>query len=82
MANPVEPITAQGAYAITPSDTTVYTRMFSGLFVGGAGNVRVRTANGDDVTFTGVLAGQVLPIKGDMVYATSTTATNIVGMTY
>lgn len=69
---------ADTAQAITTSDTApnVYAR----LYVGGAGNVKVTTENGDAVTFTAVPVGTVLPIRVQLVWATGTTATNIVGM--
>lgn len=50
------------------------------LYIGGAGNVRVLTAGGDDVVFTGVLAGTFLPVQVIRVFATNTTATNIVAV--
>jgi hypothetical protein len=50
------------------------------LYIGGAGNIRVLTAGGDDVVFTGVLAGSFLPIQVTRVFATDTTATNIVAL--
>jgi hypothetical protein len=40
--------------------------------------VRVLTAQGSDVTFTGVLSGSILPVQVSRVYATTTTATNMV----
>jgi len=48
------------------------------VFVGGGGTVRVLTAQGSDVTFVGVLAGSILPVQVARVYATTTTATNMV----
>ena len=69
-----------GAFAITPSDT-VNLQNVAVVFVGGAGNIRVMTANGDIVTFTGVVAGSVLPVQVLRVYATGgTTATSLVGI--
>lgn len=50
------------------------------LYIGGAGNIRVLTAGGDDVVFTGVLAGTFLPIQVVRVFSTNTTATNIVAL--
>lgn len=50
------------------------------LYIGGAGNIRVQTAGGDDVVFTGVLAGTFLPVQVTRVFATNTTATNIVAL--
>ena len=50
------------------------------LYIGGAGNLRVLTAGGDDVTFTGVLAGSYLPVQVQRVFATGTSATNIIAI--
>lgn len=52
---------------------------FRALFVGGAGNVEVKTLLGVNVTFTGVVAGSILPICAvQVVNDGTTTATNIV----
>jgi hypothetical protein len=47
------------------------------LYVGGAGNVRVTTIGQDIVTFSGALAGKILPIQVLKVHsvASGTTAT-------
>lgn len=82
MPTPIEPITAQDAVAVTISDSTTYSPPLDALFVGGAGNVAVKTAAGTTLTFTGVVAGSILPIACIQVRETSTTATNIVGLRY
>ena len=50
------------------------------LYVGVAGDVKVTTAGGDDVTFTGILAGSFIPVQVVKVFATGTTSTNIVAL--
>lgn len=50
------------------------------LYIGTGGNLRVMTEGGDDVVFTNVLGGTTLPVNVVRVYATNTTATNIVAM--
>ena len=50
------------------------------LYIGGAGNVRVLTEGGNDVTFNGTLAGSYFPIQVLKVFATGTTATNIIAI--
>ena len=50
------------------------------LYVGVAGDVKVTTAGGDDVTFTGILAGSFIPVQVLKVFSTGTTATNIVAL--
>jgi hypothetical protein len=49
------------------------------LYIGGTGNVRVLTTGNDDVTFTAVAAG-FFPVQVVRVFATGTTATNIIGL--
>lgn len=50
------------------------------LYVGGAGDVELITAGGDDLIFTGVLAGSFIPVQTTRVKATSTTATGIIAL--
>jgi len=77
------------AAAVTPSDTvnipSVATADGTGnngcvLYVGVAGDLKVKTIGGDDVVFTGVLAGSFIPVQVLRVFATGTTATNIVAL--
>lgn len=70
--------TASDAFAITPSDTASVPA--KALYIGGAGNVSVMTESGSIVTFTGVGAGAILPVRVGRVRATGTTATNIIGL--
>ena len=57
------------------------------LFVGGAGNVKVKMESGDIVTFYGVTAGSVLPVLVIGIFGTNvntetdgTSATNILAL--
>lgn len=75
--SPTFPMFPGDAAVVTPSDTNNFPEP-SVLFVGGGGIVRVLTAQGSDVTFTGVLAGTVLPLQVLRVFSTTTSATNIV----
>jgi hypothetical protein len=75
------------AAAVTKSDTVDIPSVNGGtdnrgpvLYIGGAGNVRVLTEGGDDVIFYGVAAGQFLPVHVIRVFATDTSATNIVAL--
>jgi len=65
--------------AITPSDSVNFTgrRMTRGLYVGGTGDVAAVRADGTAVTFSGVPAGTILPIRAIRVNSTGTTATNL-----
>ena len=75
--SPTFPMYPGDAAAVTTSDTVPFATP-SIVFVGGGGTVRVLTAQGSDVTFTGVLSGSILPVQVARVYATTTTATNMV----
>lgn len=66
--------------AITPSDTADLTHATRALYVGQTGNVRVRTTSGDTVTFANVAAGTLYPIRVLQVYATGTTASDLIGL--
>ena len=68
---------ASDAFAITPSDSTVIKAQ--ALWIGGAGNVAVKTENGTTLTFTGAQAGSIIPVRVSQVLATNTTASAIAG---
>lgn len=72
---------ASGAVAVTPSDTTdLATVPTKGLYLGGAGNVKVDMADGTTVTFTALSSGMIHPISCKRVYATGTTTTSILAV--
>ena len=72
---------AKRFFAATPSNTADLAFVTTALYVGGAGDVTVRAdGSTQNVTFTAVPAGSVLPIRVARVMATGTTATNIVGL--
>ncbi|NNU70432.1 hypothetical protein G9X67_34845 [Rhizobium sp. WYCCWR 11152] len=58
--------------AITPHASNELLFRTRAVFVGGAGNVVAVSADGTEVTFTGVLAGTVLPIRTVRIDDTST----------
>lgn len=69
---------ATRAAAVTPSDSASLGAV-KALYVGGAGNVAIRARGNDTaVVHNAVPAGTVLEIQAEYVYATGTTATNIV----
>ncbi len=69
------------AAAVTPSDSADLSTEARGLYIGGAGDVYLDTANGDtNVAFIGLPAGVTLPVRTKRVRSTSTTATNIVAL--
>lgn len=84
----INPFTNQGAGAtvsayrildVTPSDTCndQFGQPNRAVWVGGAGDLRIKTYGGDTRTIVGITAGSLLPIVVACVYSTSTTATSI-----
>jgi|DEB0MinimDraft_6_1074348.scaffolds.fasta_scaffold47412_2 hypothetical protein len=71
---------AERAFAITGNDSTDLTVTPRAIYVGGAGNVKVTTIGGDTVTFSGALAGTIIPVRVTRVFSTDTTATNLLGL--
>jgi len=74
----LSPATTGGA-----TDTYVlYNAPTSGcvLYVGGAGDIKVKMAGGNTVTFKTVAAGSFFPINVIQVFRTGTTATDIVAL--
>lgn len=69
---------AYNGFAVTPNNSTeIFARS---LYIGGAGDVSVMMAGGTTLTFVGVQAGTILPVRVQRVRTTGTTATNIVGL--
>lgn len=76
----LHPGPALNAAAVTPHNTTELSVYARGLYVGGAGNVKLTTSEGSVVTFTAVPAGTILPCSAKLVWSTGTTATSIVAL--
>ena len=74
------------AASVTPSDTANIPSVSGGtnngcvLYIGGAGNVKVETVGGDEVTFLGINTGTFLPVQVVKVFATGTSATNVLAL--
>ncbi len=68
------------AAAITASDSVDLANPVRAIYIGGAGNVVITTVAGNDVTFSGLPAGMILPVRAKRVKATGTTATGLVGL--
>jgi hypothetical protein len=80
---------ASRASLVTPSDTVDIPNVSNAngrgnngcvLYVGTGGDLRVLTAGGDDVVFTGFPDGGFLPVNVVRVFATNTTANNILAL--
>lgn len=86
MTDPFEKFTsgldspAKNGVAITPHDTNDLTNATRGIYVGGAGDVKVDMVGTGTVTFSNAVAGSVLPIRAARVYDTGTTATLLIGL--
>lgn len=70
-----------GAVAVTPSDTVDLAGGVSrGVYVGVTGNAKIRLPDDTEVTFTGLAAGVIHPIRCKRVWSTGTTATSILAI--
>ena len=69
-------------FSITPSDTVALEQTADAIYVGSAGDVAIQTSSGSNLIFSGAQAGSVLPIRANYVYATGTTASSLVAITY
>lgn len=70
----------ENAFVVTPNDTADLSATSRALYVGTAGNLAVTTSGGQSVTFVGVAAGTLLPLRVDRVLASGTTASSIVAL--
>lgn len=77
---PHSSIPAIEAEAVTPHASNNFTKVARGLYIGGGGNAVVIMENDDPITFVGLLAGTILPVRCKRVNAINTTATNIVAL--
>ncbi len=86
---PYQKLQAGRAASVAPSNTDNIPYVGDGagdklwpcvLYVGGAGDLKVKTAGGDEVTLVGVTAGSFVPVQVIRVFSTGTTATNIVAL--
>lgn len=67
-------------FAVTPADDADLPYATRGIYVGVSGDVKVDLAGGDTVTFVGLAAGMIHPIRAKRVYDTGTDAESIVGV--
>jgi len=84
---PIQQLQHGHGVSITPNDNAYiwqqlfYTyKVYTTLYVGGAGDLHVLTAGGDDITFSSVPAGTFLPVHVAKVFASGTTATGIIAL--
>lgn len=68
-------------FNITPHDSTNFTYETRGIYVGGAGNVKILgVGDATAIVFTAVPVGTILPVRAVRVDSTGTTATLLVGI--
>jgi hypothetical protein len=87
IASPDNTDPAGGAVAVTKSDTNdiwgvtyaAGARPCRGLYIGGAGDVKVRMIDGSEPTFKNVPVG-VLPVRATRLYSTGTGATEVIAL--
>ena len=80
-AFPTTPISpARSASTVIPNDTGDLAHIRRALYIGQSGALSVELVDGDVVTFEGVPAGSMLPIRAAKVRATGTTAAAILSL--
>jgi hypothetical protein len=70
---------AAGAFAITPSDATIFDQPTRAIHVGAGGSIQAEMLWGGIVTFEGVPGGAILPVRVRRVLI-GTTAGALVGL--
>lgn len=71
---------ATGAFDVTPSDSADLGKWTRALYIGGDGALKVTMEDGSVATFAAITAGTLLPIATRRIWATGTSATNIVAL--
>lgn len=71
---------SEDAVAILPDDTATLGHATRAVYVGTAGDLRVRMLGQGEVTFVGLAQGSLLPLRVTQVLATGTSASDIVGL--
>jgi hypothetical protein len=72
---------ARASAAITPDNTTELESIPKAIYVGNGGNITGQLiGDTEDVVFTGVPTGAILPVQFKLIKSTGTTASSIVGL--
>ena len=80
--SPTFPMFPGDAAAVTPSDTNDLTTpavIYIGV-IGPTASVKITTAQGSAVTFSGLLAGTIIPVQARRVWSTGTDCTGLVAI--
>ena len=73
-------IPAESYAAVTPSDSVDLAQPCRALYLGVAGDVKVLNLEGEAVVWKNLAAGVIHPIRCSRVYATDTTADDVVAV--
>lgn len=73
--SPTFPMFPGDAKAVTVSDTLNLPNGPAIIYAGGGGSVKVTTAQGSDITFTGLQPGAIIPVQVLRVWSTGTSPT-------
>ena len=68
------------AFAVTPNNDADLAVVTRGVYVGGTGTLKVTMLGGEEVTFTGLAAGMIHPIRASRIWSTGTSATGVIGI--
>lgn len=71
---------ASGGFTIAPSDSTDLSEVTRAVYIGTGGAIAAVMLGGEDVTFTSVPGGTLLPVRLRRIKATGTTATALIGL--
>lgn len=71
---------AERAFAITPNDTDALANVTRGIYIGVGGDMKVELAGGGLVTFKGLVAGTILPVRAVRVWDTDTDASELIAL--
>ena len=74
-------IPAEALVSITPNDSANLSAPIRALYVGVSGDVKFVDMAGTTITLVGLAAGVFHPVCAVKIFATDTTATDIVGVT-
>jgi hypothetical protein len=71
---------AFSVFDVTPNDSTDLPIQTRSIYVGVGGDIKLTAISGGTVTFLNVPTGAVLPVQASRIFATGTTATNLIGV--
>jgi hypothetical protein len=71
---------ATDALLVTPNDSSDLPFITRAVYIGGAGNLAVVMHSGLVAVFVSLPAGSLIPVRVVKVFATGTTATNLLAM--